>query len=106
MSEMKRCHLLFSFLLIEVLLLSSAYQVFGTDELFMTGIVKSIDRKTGIVTVDVKSETCRGIRHFKSEDASVVDDIRPGKKILFRTDSPSCTGSGVYKMILPGRAGR
>jgi hypothetical protein len=103
---MKHRHFLFIFLLIEVFVLSSAYQVFGTDELFMTGIVKGIDHKTGIVTVEVRSETCRGIRHFKLGDASTIDDTQQGKKISFTIDSPTCTGKGVYKMILLRREGR
>jgi hypothetical protein len=103
---MKRHHFLFIFLLIEFFLLSSADRALGTDELFMTGIVKGIDHRTGIVTIEVKSETCRGIRHFKPEDASTINDTQQGKKISFRIDSPTCTDDRVYKMILLRRAGQ
>jgi hypothetical protein len=73
----------------------------ATDELFLTGIVKGIDQQTGIITVDVKSESCRGIRHFKLIDASTLEDTRPGKRISFRIDSSVCKSDIVYKMILP-----
>ncbi len=73
----------------------------SVDELFLTGIVKGIDQQTGIITVDVKSESCRGVRHFKLIDASSLKDSLPGKKISFRIDSAACRSDSVYKMILP-----
>jgi hypothetical protein len=73
----------------------------ATDELFLAGIVKGIDQQTGIITVDVKSESCRGVRHFKLIDASTLKDTQPGKKISFRIDSAACKSDIVYKMILP-----
>ena len=73
----------------------------SVDELFLTGIVKGIDQQTGIITVDVKSESCRGIRHFKLIDATSFKDILPGRKISFRINNATCKSDVVYKMILP-----
>jgi len=98
---MRQSHSLFLFLLIIVFLMFTVGQAVGVDELFLTGIVKGIDQKTGIITVDVKSESCRGVRHFKLIDASSLKDTQQGKKISFRIDSAACKSDIVYKMILP-----
>ncbi len=101
---MKKCHSVFFFLLITFFLMFTVLtvdQAVGKDELFLTGIVKGIDQQTGIITVDVKSESCRGVRHFKLIDASSLKDTQPGKKISFRIDSSVCKSDIVYKMILP-----
>jgi hypothetical protein len=71
------------------------------DELFLSGVVKHIDLNTGLITVDVKSESCRGVRRFKLIDASSLKDTQPGKRISFRIDSSVCKSDVVYKMILP-----
>ncbi|MEW6570480.1 MAG: hypothetical protein AB1390_04820, partial [Nitrospirota bacterium] len=56
--------------------------VHATDDLFLTGIVRSIDSHSGIVTVDVKSEGCSGVRSFRFEDVSAFA-YRIDKKISF-----------------------
>jgi len=101
---MKQRHSFFIFLLITLFLIFTVLtvdQAVGTDELFLIGIVKGIDQQTGIITVGVKSESCRGVRHFKLIDASTLKDTQPGKKISFRIDSAVCKSDIVYTMILP-----
>jgi hypothetical protein len=71
------------------------------DELFLTGVVRSVDSKSGIVIVDVKSEGCHGVRSFRVDNVSDLDGLE-GKKISFFINSSTCKGDEVYKMSLPG----
>ena len=69
----------------------------GADELYITGTVKYIDHRSGLVTVDVKSENCPGIRQFRVDDVSELEGLT-GKKISFFINSSTCKGDAVYKM--------
>lgn len=71
------------------------------DVLILTGIVKSIDYKTGIVTIDVKSESCQGIRRFKIDVLSNMDSTLIGREISFPISESSCEDRNINKMILP-----
>jgi len=75
--------------------------VSSMDALILNGIVKNIDYKSGIVTIDVKSESCQGIRSFKIDAISKLDSSLIGKEISFPISSSSCEDDKKHKMILP-----
>lgn len=71
-----------------------------TDELHLVGILKNMDPKKQIVTVDVKSSSCKGIRIFSVDNLLQLEDLLD-QKISFYIDSNICKKDTVYKM-LPG----
>lgn len=98
MRKIKRWYCLFWVLMFMSLMLN-IYPVYSVDELLLSGIVKSVDYKSKIVIVDVKSKSCPGMRSFKVEDISKMESSI-GKEISFKIDSSTCMGDTVYKMIL------
>lgn len=77
-------------------------EVLGVDELYLSGIIKSYDKEKGLIWVDVRSESCRGIREFKVPE-SVRLDLDPsiiGQKIDFFINSSKCEPGKVYNMLL------
>lgn len=76
--------------------------VHAADELYLTGIVKSIDHNTRTVVVDVQSSSCHGMREFIVDYPSALDDF-VNKRIDFSIDSSTCKSGEVYKMLLGGR---
>jgi len=78
--------------------------VFASDELLVTGTLKSIDQRYKTVTVDVRSSACRGLDRkfrFDPKDLEKVQG-KEGQDIRFHIDSPVCKRDTVYNMILPG----
>lgn len=71
----------------------------AVDELFLTGVVKSIDYVSGVITIDVKSESCLGIRSFQVDHTGKLDKDLIGKQISFPIDSSTCVGGRIPKMI-------
>lgn len=77
-------------------------EVLGVDELYLSGIIKSYDKEKGLIWVDVRSESCRGIREFRVPE-SVRLDLGPsliGQKIDFFINSSKCEQGKVYNMLL------
>ncbi len=74
------------------------------DELYLTGILKSVsvqaDKISGTIVVDVKSQSCPGLRTFSLDDAVRLKGLE-GKKFSFGINSSSCKGNTVYKIISP-----
>ncbi len=97
--EMKKKYFLITFVLTILLIASflNIYPVIASDELFLVGIVKNIDYITGIVTVDIKTESCKGIRNFKALDLAEIEGLKD-KKISFFIDSSICQNGKIYKM--------
>lgn len=94
----KRIRLCISLLLTIILFLLLCINfVTAGDELFLTGIVKNINPKSGIATIEVKSGNCSGTRIFQTEDISELEDLQ-GKTISFFIDSPTCKGNEIYTM--------
>jgi len=84
------------------LLILFIHPVYASDELFLTGIVKRVDLNKKTVVVDVRSQSCHGIREFTVDDASQLDDF-VDQRIDFSIDSSTCEPGGVYKMFPGGR---
>lgn len=87
------------------LLLIPLQDALCVDELYLTGFIKSYDREKGFIWVDVRSESCRGVREFKVPE-SVRADLEPsliGQEISFFIDSSKCEPGRVYNMLLRRR---
>ena len=69
--------------------------VYATDELFLTGVVKHVDPREGLVTVDVKSGSCPGVKAFRTEDILKLEGAE-GKKISFFINSSTCSPAETY----------
>jgi len=90
------------FLILTFLFLAlSSYPAAGVDELFLSGVVKDIDYKSGLITVDVKSEGCRGLMKFRVDDISKFRSDLVGKDISFSIDSSTCKGDRIFKIKRP-----
>jgi hypothetical protein len=74
-----------------------ASPLLGQDELWLTGKVLTYDVKTGLIKVDVKSESCPGVRTFEAE-AGLPESALVGKEIHFGIDSSTCKGDRTYKI--------
>lgn len=70
----------------------------ATDELLVSGILKSIHHTSKTITMDVKSEGCRGIRRFRVDDPSDLDGYQ-GKRLAFYINSSTCKGNTIYKVV-------
>jgi hypothetical protein len=73
----------------------------AVDNLSLTGFVKSFDNNSGIVRVDVTSESCKGLREFRmSDDAKgALDASLIGNKVQFYINSATCERGKVYNII-------
>ena len=90
----KRWALLISILAFSVL---SIHSVQAVDELYLTGIVRNVYLKSGLAVVDVKSQSCPGVRQFTFDNTVDMEGLE-GKKISFSIDSSVCKIGGVYKI--------
>lgn len=93
--RIRQCMIAFASIIISLLL--NIYFVSASDDLFLTGVVRNINSKSKIVSVEVKSGTCRGIRTFKIEDPAELEDLQ-GKKISFFINSSICKSDEIYEM--------
>ena len=80
----------------------SLHPGYASDELYLTGVVKSVDHASATVVVEVLSSSCRGTREFTVDEPDMLDDFI-GKKIDFSIDSSTCESGKVYKMFPDGR---
>jgi len=84
---------------ISSLILMSSPLIAG-DELFLTGILRSVDPKSNTVVVDVLSQSCPGPRRFSVGNARVLQG-REGGKVSFSINSSSCNGNVIYRITSP-----
>lgn len=71
-------------------------QAFAVDELYLCGIVQEVNLPAAQVTVDVSSDSCRGLRTFKlpaTNDKASSNLV--GQKCFF-INSNSCKTSYIY----------
>jgi hypothetical protein len=64
----------------------------------LTGIIKSVNAVTGLVTVEVVSSSCRGMRIFKADDLEKLEDYIE-QNISFFIDSNKCEVKETYTII-------
>ncbi|HMK55144.1 MAG TPA: hypothetical protein VK448_00735 [Dissulfurispiraceae bacterium] len=86
-----------SFIIGVLIVMTLPFVVLASDELNLTGVVKEVDARAGVVTIDVKSRSCKGIRTFKSDNIAIFDS-QSGKIVSFFINSSSCSGNDVYKI--------
>lgn len=77
------------FILIVFFLLFCFSSVYSSDELFLTGVVKQIDLKRSLVTVEVTSKSCSGDMKIRVDDISMLEGST-GKKISFFINASAC----------------
>jgi hypothetical protein len=95
MEKKKRCWMLLIWVVaFFVLCIHSSEAV---DELYLTGILRTVDANSGIVVVDVMSQSCPGLRRFKLDKITDLEGLE-GKKISFSIDSSVCRRDEVYKI--------
>ena len=79
-------------------LLVTSPPVSAGDELYLTGILKSVDVKSGTIVVDVLSQSCPGLRRFSVDGAAGLQGSE-GVKFSFSINSSSCKGNVIYTVI-------
>ena len=68
------------------------------DQLQLTGIIKSVNAVTGLVTVDVVSSSCSGMRVFKADKLEMLEAY-VDQKVSFFVDSNKCEVKATYTII-------
>lgn len=76
------------------------HEAFANDELFLCGVVKAIDARTGMVTVDVKSGSCPGIRQFQLAAPKTASLFIVGEEKCFPIDSSHCNDNRIHKILI------
>ncbi|MGQ9745068.1 MAG: hypothetical protein ACUVQV_03565 [Dissulfurimicrobium sp.] len=76
------------------------HKALAEDELFLCGIVKTIDAKTGMVTVDVKSDSCPGVRQFQLAAPKAALHFIAGEEKCFPIDSSHCNDGNIHKILI------
>jgi len=85
--------------LISILVFSALciHSVGAVDELYLVGVIMSIDLRAGTVLLDVKSHNCKGLHRFRVDDVSELSGLE-GSKISFGLDSSVCKRDGLQKL--------
>lgn len=96
MKVLQRCVLV---ILAAALALGIGNKVMAEDELYLCGIVKDVDSRSGTVTVDVKSSGCRGIRTFKLSSSINIASFKVDEKRCFFIDSNICEANKTYGIM-------
>lgn len=93
---------LIGFVVIGSLPLLFSSPAFALDELYLCGVVNGINARDGVVSVDVASEGCRGLRTFRLP-AKLGLTLKAKKRICFFIDRNRCQASYVHTItkILP-----
>jgi hypothetical protein len=75
------------------------------DRLLLTGVVRSVDSNSGTISINVTSEGCKGIRHFKvpSDAAKDIETTLIGKRMQFYIDSATCARGRAYNILVGGQ---
>ncbi|MGB9712757.1 MAG: hypothetical protein ACP5J5_05280 [Dissulfurimicrobium sp.] len=76
------------------------YEALAKDELFLCGVVKNVNIKTGMVTVDVKSGSCPGVRQFQLIAPQAASLFIVGEKKCFPIDSSHCNDNIIHKILI------
>ena len=71
-------------------------QAFAVDELYLCGVVQEINLQTAQVTVDVVSDSCRGIRTFKLLKTQDTNSFNMAVRKCFFINNNSCKAGYTY----------
>jgi hypothetical protein len=92
------------FLLVLTMSGQPALAALDHDQLQVTGVIKSVNAVTGLVTVDVTSSSCHGTRIFKADKVEKLEAY-VDQRVSFFIDSDTCEVKEIYT-ILTARAVR
>jgi hypothetical protein len=96
MERKKKC--LSALILFFVFSVLNICSVGAKDDLYLTGFLKSVDIKTGKVMVDVKSQSCPGLRRFNFDKSVELEGLE-GRKISFSIDSSVCRRDEIHNIV-------
>jgi len=68
------------------------------DQLQVTGVITSVNAVTGLVTVDVTSSSCQGIRTFKADKIEKLQEY-VDQRVSFFIESDKCEVKEVYTIL-------
>lgn len=71
-------------------------QAFAVDELYLCGVVQEVNLQTAQVTVDVASDSCRGVKTFKLPATKDRLSFNVAKRKCFFINSNSCKAGYTY----------
>jgi len=74
----------------------------AVDELYLCGIVKETNMSKGVVTIDVRSESCYGERQFYVSPAEISTFILRSER-CFSIDSNTCHTGKIYTIKTQNR---
>ncbi len=72
---------------------------YAEDELYLTGIIKTVNQVTGVAYVEVVSSSCHGMRTFRADEPEKLGNLT-GRKISFFIDSNRCRDDSVHTMLV------
>jgi hypothetical protein len=104
MENVKKYALVALFITLFVWPVLTERNVYAVDELVLVGVLESVNVHSGMVTVNVKSQSCAGLKRFKVENAEDVEGFA-GKRIVFSIDSSVCRDTAVHRIITIRREG-
>lgn len=98
--EVKKRFFCSIFFILVTLFFFNRLLAYAVDELILWGIVNNVDLKGKIITIDVKSDACPGLKRFTVDDISGMDSshIQIGKRLVFPIDSSNCKEDKIYKI--------
>lgn len=82
-----------------VFFLSTAFLSYAVDELVLHGVVQNINVAARVVTIDVKSGSCPGVRDFRVDDSSQLNSGMIGKSVTFKIDVSKCESYTIHRIL-------
>ena len=86
------------FLLVLTVSGQPAFAALDLDQLNLTGVIKSVNAVTGLVTVDVASSSCHGMRIFKADKVEKLEEY-VDQRVSFFIDSDTCEVKEIYTIL-------
>ncbi|MDA8159978.1 MAG: hypothetical protein M0T76_04570 [Desulfobacteraceae bacterium] len=75
-------------------------QAFAMDNLFLCGLVKDVDVQKALVSVDITSGSCPGLRQFQLAEPQSASRFIVGEEKCFPIDSSHCNDNIVHKILI------
>lgn len=73
---------------------------FALDELYLCGVVQNVDGKKAMVSINVKSDSCPGVKLFQLANPHAASRFIAGENKCFSIDSNNCRDNKTHKIIL------
>ncbi|MDW7999144.1 MAG: hypothetical protein RMI30_06830 [Thermodesulfovibrio sp.] len=88
-----------SFLILSIFLLI-VNLTFAIDKLFLSGKIIGYEPETGKITIEVYSNSCKGVRNFLTEKG-LPKALIINKEVGFGIDSDHCDKFKIHRIITP-----